>query len=609
MTEGRYVSFISSASDGTAQIKKEFVTSKPTLVEQTVKPLAEETKEETSADSEIKSSNGDRERKKPRGQNKNRPRPKQEQLSLKLCPSKISEKGYCHFGEKCQYLHDIGKYMELKPDDLGEKCFAFQTIGKCNYSFTCRFARDHVEKTNEGYVNKVDEEKLKTNSVKIKNVLPRDLQLQLRKRKFDFSKSDTAVKESSKAKARKLDQNAKKIPENVGNEENVTTVVTTGDITTSEDVLNKHGCVLDTDLIPLKTIEKKTIDFRDKLYLAPLTTCGNLPFRVVCKRLGADITCGEMAVATNVLQAKGGEWALMKRHPCEDIFGVQLCGAFPDTMSRCAELISKTCEVDFIDINMGCPIDLIYKKGAGSALMRRTNKLFDIVNCMNRSIDVPLTCKVRAGVETKKNCAHNILPKLRDYGVAMTTVHGRSREARYTKAADWGYISECAALADPMPVFGNGDILSYHDYMSVMENTTVSGVMIARGALIKPWVFTEIKERRDWDISSGERLDILRQFVNEGFVHWGSDTRGVENTRRFLLEWLSFLHRYIPVGLLERLPQRINERPPYYVGRNDLETLMGSANSNDWVKISEMLLGKVPDSFQFLPKHKANSYK
>lgn len=99
-----------------------------------------------------------------------------------------------------------------------------------------------------------------------------------------------------------------------------------------------------------------------------------------------------------------------------------------------------------------------------------------------------------------------------------------------------------------------------------------------------------------------------QNFVNYGLDHWGSDQAGVNHTRRFLLEWLSFLHRYVPAGLLEVLPQRVNDRPPPFVGRDDLETLMASPAAEDWVAISEMLLGKVPPGFRFLPKHKSNSY-
>ena len=85
--------------------------------------------------------------------------------------------------------------------------------------------------------------------------------------------------------------------------------------------------------------------------------------------------------------------------------------------------------------------------------------------------------------------------------------------------------------------------------------------------------------------------------------------KGVETTRRFLLEWLSFLHRYVPVGLLVKPPQRMNERVPDYRGRGDLETLLASPKCSDWIGITEMFLGKVPEGFAFEPKHKAHGYK
>jgi len=100
--------------------------------------------------------------------------------------------------------------------------------------------------------------------------------------------------------------------------------------------------------------------------------------------------------------------------------------------------------------------------------------------------------------------------------------------------------------------------------------------MIGRGALIKPWIFKEIKERQNYDIQATERLEIMNEFCKFGLEHWGTDTVGVNTTRRYLCDWQSFLHRYIPIGLMEVLPQKINDRPPVYFGRNELETLMGN---------------------------------
>jgi len=174
-----------------------------------------------------------------------------------------------------------------------------------------------------------------------------------------------------------------------------------------------------------------------------------------------------------------------------------------------------------------------------------------------------------------------------------------------------------------VPIFGNGDCFSAQSYYEEMDASGVDGVMVARGALIKPWIFTEIKERREWDISATERLEGIRkvcvvayslswiradgQYAEYGLTHWGSDTTGISQTRRFLCEALSFQHRYIPIGLLERLPAKLNERPPAYKGRNELETLLSSPFAGDWVKISEMFLGKVEDEWKFVPKHKSNA--
>ncbi|CAD7703961.1 unnamed protein product [Ostreobium quekettii] len=360
--------------------------------------------------------------------------------------------------------------------------------------------------------------------------------------------------------------------------------------------------------VPLRPEEKRAVDFRDKLYLAPLTTLGNLPFRRVCRGLGADVTCGEMAMATNLLQGQASEWALLRRHPCEKLFGVQVCGGYGDCLTHCAQLLEENVGVDFVDLNLGCPIDLVVGKGAGSALLLKPKRMEDIVRGMSGVLSCPVTLKMRKGYHDGEDVVRSFLPSVAGWGASAVTIHGRSRAQRYSRLADWDYIEACAADAPQLQMIGNGDIFSYMDWERHMQGSGLATCMVGRAALIKPWLFTEIKERRHWDISATERLDMLKEFCSFGLEHWGSDTRGVETTRRFLLEWLSFLYRYVPVSLLDIVPQHVQWRVPPFVGRSDLETLLSSDNAGDWVKISSMLLGPAPEGFVFTPKHKSHAY-
>ena len=208
---------------------------------------------------------------------------------------------------------------------------------------------------------------------------------------------------------------------------------------------------------------------------------------------------------------------------------------------------------------------------------------------------------------------------IRRAGISALTIHGRTRKQRYSRLADWSYVGKCWEAShasfseldfpyDPMPLIGNGDIYSFSDYNAHMNEAPYDALMIGRGALIKPWIFTEIKEKREWDISATERMGLLQKYCNYGLEHWGSDTRGVESTRKFLLEWMSFTHRYIPIALLEIQPSKMNWRPPAYTARGDTETMLASPFATDWIKISEMFLGPCREDFYFEPKHRSNSY-
>ncbi|ORY45235.1 FMN-linked oxidoreductase [Rhizoclosmatium globosum] len=383
--------------------------------------------------------------------------------------------------------------------------------------------------------------------------------------------------------------------------------------------------------------DKKPFEWKGT-YLAPLTNVGNLPFRRVAKGFGVDITCAEMALVNNLTTYAPSEWALTRRHPSEDKFGIQIASNLGLNAARAGDALRTLlfenpenrhptlAPFDFVDINCGCPIDLLYKTGAGSALMTRRNRLRDIIFSLHRTLPgVPVSVKLRTGVLDDHNSAHRLIPAVAEWGAKFVALHGRSRQQRYTKTANWEYIRHCAkiARASGIPLYGNGDVLGFEDYYAQMpyvatrgdeddeeeKGKNVDGVMVGRGALIKPWIFTEIKEEKVWDISGRERFDMFRQFAEFGLEHWGSDTKGVNLTRTYLLDWMSFTHRYIPVGLLEVLPQKFNDRPDAFFGRDYYETLLASPKVSDWIYITEKILGKAPEGFSFIPKHKSSSYE
>ena len=285
--------------------------------------------------------------------------------------------------------------------------------------------------------------------------------------------------------------------------------------------------------------------FQDKLVLAPLTVGGNLPFRRLCVELGADVTVGEMAVARKLLAGSRSEYALLKSHPDERFFGVQLADRAEASLVEAAR-IAESRGARFIDLNCGCPIEQITRRGLGASLLRKPTRLGRLVAALRAAVAVPVTVKVRTGWHEGKENASEIARVCEEAGADAIAVHARTREQRYNRAADWDLVGRVAAERR-IPVIGNGDILTPYEARERMARSGVRSVMLARGALIKPWLFREVRSGRTWEPTPEERFSVLWRLVELMRDHFGEDEQGRKRTMRFLPWHLNFFCRYRPL--------------------------------------------------------------
>ena len=282
--------------------------------------------------------------------------------------------------------------------------------------------------------------------------------------------------------------------------------------------------------------------FGGRLIMAPMTRGTNLPFRRLATELGAEVCVGEMAYAHKVAKRAPAEMALLRRHPSERIFGVQLAGKRPDLMAEAA-LIAEDQGADFVDVNLGCPIDDATRRGYGAALLKRATRVADIVAAMKAAIGIPVTVKLRLGWSSEKPTFLKVARAAQEAGADAVTLHPRSRAQRYRRPADWDRVAELVGELR-IPVIGNGDLLSWRDAVRRREETGCAAVMMGRWALTKPWVFREFSEQQETDPSAEERLAVLRRFVELCREHFGDDERGRRRIRWFMVFHQDFFRRY-----------------------------------------------------------------
>jgi tRNA-dihydrouridine synthase 3 len=325
--------------------------------------------------------------------------------------------------------------------------------------------------------------------------------------------------------------------------------------------------------------------------LAPMTKGGNLPYRQLCVELGAKVLMGEMAVARQLKRRNPREFALVRRAPSEPFFGVQLAGTDPEEMAWAAALVEAR-GADLVDVNLGCPIDGFTRKGMGAALARQPRRVARIVSAMKAAVThVPVTVKMRLGWNDAMRNYLDVARAAEEAGADAIFVHGRTRTARYRQAADWAAIAEVAAAVS-IPVVGNGDLLFPHEIDEALRTSGCAGVMVGRGALVKPWIFREASNGY-WDIPADERVALYRRYVDLAFTHWREDERGRGRVREFVRWHVEFWCRYAPRRPDGTWPA-LQQREASFVPRNPLEALLFRSDEAAFDYLTDALVEGAP---------------
>lgn len=246
--------------------------------------------------------------------------------------------------------------------------------------------------------------------------------------------------------------------------------------------------------------------------LAPMAGVTDLPFRLLCKEMGAGLICMEMVSAKAISFHNKNTELMMEIDEREHPVSLQLFGSDPDLISEVAKQIEER-PFDILDLNMGCPVPKVVNNGEGSALMKNPKLAEEIVRKTSKAIKKPLTVKIRKGFDDEHVNAVEMAKRLEDAGAAAIAVHGRTREQYYSGTADWEIIRKVKEAVQ-IPVIGNGDVDGPLSAKAMFEQTGCDGIMIGRASRGNPWIFQNLLEYdRTGEIKGKPDLEGLREMI------------------------------------------------------------------------------------------------
>ncbi len=245
------------------------------------------------------------------------------------------------------------------------------------------------------------------------------------------------------------------------------------------------------------------------LFLAPVAGYSDRAFRTICADGGANFSYTEMVSAEALVRGSGKTDQIMKRASNEKYYAVQIFGSDCNSMENCVPIVLNHAKPDVIDINSGCPVNKVTKTGAGSALMKNPEILYNVVHSVAKtaakaheidssySHSIPVTVKIRSGWDSSSIVWKEAALAAKEAGAAAITIHPRTRAQGYEGFSDWQILADLVALMkkqeNPIPVFGSGDLFSPEAARDMLLQTSCDAIMFARGAMGSPFIFSQTR--------------------------------------------------------------------------------------------------------------------
>ena len=274
-----------------------------------------------------------------------------------------------------------------------------------------------------------------------------------------------------------------------------------------------------TAYAPARTLRIGPIELDAPVVLAPRAGITNTAFRRLCREYGAGLYVSEMITTRALVERNATTMRLITHHDSEKPRSIQLYGVDPATTEAAVRLLVEEDRADHIDLNFGCPVPKVTRKGGGAALPWKLGLFRDIVTRAARAAgDIPLTVKMRKGIDSDHLTYLDAGRIAEDAGVAAVALHARTAAEFYSGEADWSAIARLKEAVTSVPVLGNGDIWSADDAVRMMDETGCDGVVVGRGCLGRPWLFGDLARALGGpEAASGDPVDATLGFVAHAF--------------------------------------------------------------------------------------------